>query len=56
MAHIEFYRIDYIAFKKRYNQAVKDKEEQFTFKGAEFLTSYAKYVCEYLAMQFEKKK
>lgn len=34
--------------RKAYNQAVKAKKEQFTYKGTELLTSYAKYLLEYL--------
>lgn len=37
------------AFKRRYLKAVADGAEQFSFNGGDFLTSYAKYVCEYLA-------
>jgi len=35
-------------FKDAYNQAVKDDKKQFTFKGMEFLTGYAKYLIEYI--------
>ena len=37
-------------FKKKYNEAVAEKEESFMFKEKEVLTGYAKYVIEYLEM------
>lgn len=46
--------MEWAKFKQRYEKALADKEEQFTFKFAsepepsEFLTSYAKYLIEYL--------
>lgn len=45
---------DFIAFKKRYEEAVANKEEQFVYEGGEFLTVYAKYVVQYLETQFNK--
>jgi hypothetical protein len=47
---VEFDENDYLAFRKRYRQAVKNKEESFKFKGNEYLTTFAKYVLEYLEM------
>ena len=35
-------------FKKEYTQAVKNNQEIFIFQGHELLTSYAKYIIEYL--------
>jgi hypothetical protein len=35
-------------FRKAYDEAVKNGDEVYTFKGHEVLTQYAKYVLEYL--------
>ena len=43
-----FNKEDVTALRKQYDQAVEDREEVFTFKGEELLTSYAKYLVEYL--------
>lgn len=40
--------------KRRYDQAVENGEEQFTFQGHQLLTSYAKYMLEYLADRIKK--
>lgn len=32
----------------RYDLAVKNKEDRFTFEGHEFVTDYAKYLLQYL--------
>ena len=48
---INFDRRKYQQLKARYEQAVRDKEETFTFEGNELLTSYAKYLLEYLKPQ-----
>ena len=37
-----------VALRKRYDKAVENDEETFTFKGEELLTSYAKYLLEHL--------
>lgn len=34
--------------KKAYDQAVKDGKDYFVYKGTELVTSYAKYLLEYL--------
>ena len=47
---ITFDENDYLAFRKRYRQAVKNKEKEFVFKGQEFLTDFARYVLQYLEM------
>jgi len=36
---------------KKYDDAVKNKIDVFTYDGAEILTSYAKYLLEYLKME-----
>lgn len=43
----------YKKLKAAYNKAVADKADQFTFDGKEMLTSYAKYLLEYLKTYFE---
>ena len=40
-------------FKSDYNSAVENNQEMFVFDGNDFLTSYAKYVIEYLKTKFE---
>ena len=36
---------------KKYDKAVRDNLYSFTYDGAEILTSYAKYLLEYLKME-----
>lgn len=43
-----FDRPKYERLKARYAQAVAAHEEVFTFEGHDYLTSYAKYLIEYL--------
>lgn len=39
---------NYEEFKKRYNQAVVEGKDTFSFDGTEVLTSFAKYLIEYI--------
>tara|TARA_R110002153_G_scaffold86952_5_gene215528 strand:- start:264 stop:422 length:159 start_codon:yes stop_codon:yes gene_type:complete len=39
---------------KKYDNAVKNNIDVFTYDGAEILTSYAKYLLEYLKMEQNK--
>jgi len=39
---------NYDDFKKRYNQAVVEGRDKFSFDGTEVLTSFAKYLIEYV--------
>lgn len=41
---------EYPAIKKLYEKAVRDGEEVFQYKGQDILTSYAKYLLEYMEM------
>jgi hypothetical protein len=41
--------------KSAYNKAVKENKDSFVFEGDEWLTSYAKYVIEYLTPKFKNK-
>jgi len=41
-----------LRLRRRYERAVREQAESFTFEGHELLTSYAKYLLEYLATQF----
>lgn len=50
---ISFNQKSFKNFKSEYNSAVKNGVEIFTFEGHEFLTSYAKYMIEYLKSKFE---
>jgi hypothetical protein len=40
-------------FKLKYKSAVENNQEMFVFEGNDFLTSYAKYVIEYIKTKFE---
>lgn len=51
---MEFNLSTYQKLKVEYNNAVKDEKEIFIFNGHELLTSYAKYLIEYLKTIFEK--
>ncbi len=42
--------------KNLYNKAIKENKESFTYNGDEYLTSYAKYLIEYLETVFNKNK
>jgi hypothetical protein len=51
---IEFTPEKFKQLKKEYNIAVKEGKESFMFLGQyELLTSYAKYLIEYLESKFE---
>jgi len=41
--------------KKLYKNAVENEEETFMFKGELLLTSYAKYLIEYIDISIKKK-
>jgi len=49
---IEFTREKALALKKRYQQAVAKGEEQFAFEGHDLLTTYARYLVQYVAGRF----
>lgn len=40
--------VDRLPLRKAYDKAVKDGAETFKYKGMDVLTSYAKYVLEYM--------
>ena len=44
-------KININILQKKYDNAVKDNLYSFTYDGAEILTSYAKYLLEYLKME-----
>ena len=44
----------FIAFKKAYQSAINKQSNSFFFEDNEFLTSYAKYLIEYLEPQFKE--
>lgn len=50
---IYFTRQKYRELKKLYTTAVAEDQEQFDFEGHPLLTSYAKYLLEYLEIQFK---
>ncbi len=45
----------YDRFRKAYAVAVKAGHESFVFDGNEFVTSYAKYLLEWLTTEFERR-
>ena len=49
--HINFDKPTAEALRKAYEQALADNKEVFEFRGKSVLTTYAKYVCEYLVTQ-----
>lgn len=50
---ITFTQKDYDALKAAYSQAVAKKQEEFLFYQHTMLTTYAKYLIEYLSSQFK---
>ena len=44
----EITRENYDEVKKQYGQAISDGKDTFTFEGQEVLTTYAKYVVQYI--------
>ena len=48
MSTFEFTDELFEEFKSLYENSVKDEKESFEFQGHEVLTSYAKYVIQYL--------
>jgi dihydrofolate reductase len=50
---VSFSQEDFKNFKTEYNSAIENEKQMFVFGGNEFLTSYAKYVIEYLKTKFE---
>jgi hypothetical protein len=53
--NVEFDQPKLKLFKAAYAKAVEAKQDSFWFEGHEFLTSYAKYVIEYLEGLFKGK-
>lgn len=56
MKMINFDRQKLRELKTLYNKAVKENKESFMYNGDEYLTSYAKYVIEYLETRFNETK
>ena len=48
--HSVLMKISLNTLQKKYDDAVKNNIDVFTYDGAEILTSYAKYLLEYLKM------
>jgi hypothetical protein len=48
MAITKFDQDSYDALKKAYDKAVKEEKTMFVYEGQDVLTSYAKYLLEYL--------
>jgi hypothetical protein len=53
MKYLSWSHAQFLAFKKRYELAVKKEQLAFIFESDEFLTAYAKYLIEYLEPQFK---
>jgi hypothetical protein len=45
----------YLQLKRQYENAVSEGLEQFTFQGVELLTTFAKYLLEFLDKEFKPK-
>lgn len=50
---VSFSHGDFLIFKQRYNKAIEKNYTNFSFKGHTFLTSYAKYLIEFLSDKFK---
>ena len=50
---VTFNLTTYQRLKKEYQVAYQKNLESFIFEGNEYLTSYAKYLLEYLKLKFE---
>lgn len=53
---LEFDQRLFLSLKEEYAKAVEENREQFSLEGHILLTSYAKYLIEYLSPNFEKAK
>ena len=53
---MEWTKESYLELKRQYENAVSEGSEQFTFQGVELLTTFAKYLLEFLENRFESKK
>lgn len=50
---ITFDRQELSNFKRSYTVAIRNKKDQFTFQGNQFLVSYAKYLIECLEIKLK---
>lgn len=50
---VSFDLTKYEGLKKEYEQAVQNRKDSFWFEEIEYLTSYCKYLLEYLKLKFE---
>jgi hypothetical protein len=55
MKNINFTKAKLATLKKKYDKARMEGHEQFQFEGQTILVAYAKYLIEYLEMQFGDK-
>jgi hypothetical protein len=46
---------EYPAIKRLYDKAVKEGKEVFQYDGCDILTSYAKYLLEYMEMKMRRR-
>lgn len=52
---MEWTKEAYLELKRQYENAVSEDQEQFTFQGVELLTTFAKYLLEFLDKEFKPK-
>ena len=48
----DFTKVEYLQFKKEYEEADKNGDMHFVFRGNLFSTKFAKYLTEYLKERF----
>jgi hypothetical protein len=53
MKKIEFNKDKFDKFKEEYQKAIEEGADSFFFDSNQFLTSYAKYLIEYLSPNYE---
>lgn len=53
---MDFTKPKYIKLKRAYKDAVNKGKTEFTFEGQPLLTSYAKYLLEFLGNKFGERK
>ena len=51
---MEWTKDQYLDLKRQYENAVSEGQEQFEFQGVELLTTFAKYLLQFLDNEFNK--
>jgi hypothetical protein len=52
--NVVFNEKNFKVFKSEFDKSVQEKKEEFSFQGHRFVTGYAKYLIEYLEIEFNK--